>query len=197
MNIEYFNEYIKNKNMGIKTKTKEYVHKFIQSFENYHEKELWTMEYLPTLQHNHNKRIRNELFEALIFPVLLNGYNNKNISVMIWLVKLEQNLIQNQKLWKIINYKSSIQIIRECYDLDPNNTEVIDIYLELKIQWIAYSIHEWPSGILIGMNGATAEQCKELVKELPFLYKLDTKNKYKAYIMDYENKLHDYIIRFR
>ena len=100
MNIEYFNEYLKYEEMGLKLKVKEYLTNFINSFEGYNEKVLWTIEYLPKLKFNKNGRIRNELFEEIVFPVLLEGYINKNIKLMLWMVKLNQNLYQNNKLWK-------------------------------------------------------------------------------------------------
>jgi hypothetical protein len=127
VNIEHFNEYLHYENLGIKTKAKECVIKFISSFENYREKELWTLEYLPRLVDNYkqrikenvfnntgfypkleeklNPKIRNEIFEEIIFPVLWNGYKNKDVSLMIWLVKFNQNYYQNKKIWKkwIIN----------------------------------------------------------------------------------------------
>jgi hypothetical protein len=107
MNIDYFNEYLHYENIGIKTKTKEYILKFTNSFENYYEKELWTLEYLPKLEYNSNGRIRNELFEEIVFPVLLNGYKNKNVSLMLWLVKLSQNYYQNHKIWEKLIIKQT------------------------------------------------------------------------------------------
>ena len=220
MNIEYFNEYLKYEQIGIKTKIKEYIQYFINSFDNYTEKELWTFEYLPQLIENskqrdrskmfyysgffpkneineywnHYIRIRNELFEEIIFPVLWNGYKNKDIKSMIWLAKLEQNYVQNKKLWKIMDFKSSMEIIKECYEIDSENIEVIDIYLEKKLDWVDYSIHEWPSGILIGNDGATKEDCKYLLVELiPLINKLDRNKKYTEYIKDYENKIKEYM----
>jgi hypothetical protein len=77
MKIEYFNEYVHYKNIGIKPKAKEFIDKFINSFENYMEKEQWTIEYLSKIEMDSNGRIRNELFEEIIFPVLFNGYNNQ------------------------------------------------------------------------------------------------------------------------
>src|SRR5215469_232955 len=94
MNIEYYSEYLHFKNIGIKPKIKEAITKFIKSFESYSEKEAWTLEYLQKLEYDSNGRIRNELFEEIIFPVLLNGYTEKNVSLMIWLVKLSQNYYQ-------------------------------------------------------------------------------------------------------
>jgi hypothetical protein len=197
MNIDYFNEYLYYKNKGIKPKAKEYILKFINSFENYEEKESWTLENLSKLKQDSNGRLRNELFEEIIFPVLFNGYKNKNVSLMIWLVKLWQNYYQNKRIWEKINYKTCLEIIKECYEIEPNNNDVIDIYLELEISWIAYSKHEWPSGILFGNDGATKEECNIILEEIPLLYKLDRNKKHFEYIKDYENKVREYMDRIR
>ncbi|GMO65553.1 MAG: hypothetical protein Ta2A_13630 [Treponemataceae bacterium] len=196
MNIEYFNEFLQNEKLGIKTKAKEFVNKFIQSFVNYREKELWTIEYLPKLEENGNGRIRNELFEEIIFPVLLNGYNSKNISLMIWLAKLSQNYYQNKRIWMKMNYKSDTKILKECYAIEPNNTEIIDLYLELEINSINFSMHEWPSGILYGNDFATEDECKKLLQEIPFIHKLDRNKKYEKYLNEYENSVKEYMNKY-
>jgi hypothetical protein len=183
MNIDYFNEYLNYTNKGLRIKAKEYINKIIHSFEDYYEKELWTLKYLPKLNNDSNGRIRNELFEEIIFPVLLNGYNNKNINLTVWLVKLSQNYYQNNRIWKKINYKSSLEIIRKCYELEPNNNEIIDLYFKIKIERMDFCIHEYPYGILYGNNFATKEECKILLEEIPFLIKLDRNKKYMGVII--------------
>ena len=193
MNIDYFNEYLNYKNIGLKPKVKELIIKFINSFNNYEEKELWVTEYLSKLELDSNGRLRNELFEEIVFPVLLNGYNNKNIFQMVWLTKLSQNLYQNNKIWQKIDNKTDLEIIKECYEIDPNNNEVIEIYLELEIRGIDFSIHEWPHGILFGNNFATKDECKMILDEISFLYKLDKNKKYFEYIKEYENKVKEYM----
>ena len=193
MNIEYFNEYLKYEEMGLKLKVKEYLTNFINSFEGYNEKVLWTIEYLPKLKFNKNGRIRNELFEEIVFPVLLEGYNNKNIKLMLWMVKLNQNLYQNNKLWKKINNVSSLELIGECYKIEPNDNEIIDLYMEILIEKILFRIHEWPYGILIGNTFAEKDECKKLLEEIPLLNKLDRNKKYSELIMEYEKIINEYI----
>jgi hypothetical protein len=116
---------------------------------------------------------------------------------MIWLVKLWQNYYQNKRIWEKINYKTDLEIIKECYEIEPNNNDVIEIYLELEICGIAYSKHEWPSGILFGSDGATKEECKIILEEIPLLYKLDRNKKHFEYIKDYENKVKEYMDRIK
>jgi hypothetical protein len=198
MDIEFYNEFIEFSHKGIRSKVKECINKFINSFNNFREKELWTIEYLPRLEKTRNGYIRNELFEEIIFPVLLNGYKKKNISLMIWLVKLYDNCYRNRKIWEEINYKSGFDIIKECYEIDEDNDEIIDLYLSIEIKGINYALHEWPCGILIGSNGMTLEDCeKELLEEIPLIKKLDRNRKYTDFINDYESKLKVYIKRLK
>jgi hypothetical protein len=195
MKNNYFNEYLHYENLGMKQKAKEAVADFIHSFNNFEEKETWTKEYLPNLKRNKHSRIRNELFEEILFPVLLHAYENKNVSLMLWLAKTSQNFYQNKKLWEKIDYKTDLEIIKECYEIDSNNNEVIDMYLELEIRGMQYSIHEWPTGILNGNNFAAKDECKMILKEIPFFHKLDKDNKYFDYIQNYENCVKEYLER--
>jgi hypothetical protein len=195
MKIEYFNEYVHYKHIGIKPKAKEFIDKFINSFENYMEKEQWTKEYLSKLEMDSNGRIRNELFEEIIFPILLNGYNNKNILLMIWLVKLNQNYHQNHKIWEKINYKTEVEIIEECYGLEPDNNDVIDLYLELMINRIDFNMHECPPYILFGNSVAEKDECKILLERIGFINKLDRNKKYFEYLCDCEEKIKEYMER--
>jgi hypothetical protein len=194
MKIEYFNEYLHYKDIGIKSRAKEYIDKFINSFENYMEKEQWTVEYLSKLEMDSNGRIRNELFEEIIFPVLCNGYHDKNILLMIWLVKLNQNYHQNHRIWKKINYKTEIEIIKECYDLEPDNNEVTDLFLELMMNKLDFNMHEWPHYILFGNSVATKEECQILLDRIEFINKLDRNKKYSEYLHDCEDKIKNYLM---
>jgi hypothetical protein len=193
MNTDYFNEYLLYKDKGLKEKAKEAVVNFVNSFETYEEKEAWTLEHLSELPADSNGRIRNEIFEEILFPVLWNGYNNKKVELMVWLAKLYQNCIQNKRVFARMSYKTDYEIISECYDLEPDNTEVIDLYLEIKVRYIAFSIHEYPYGILDGMTWATKESAENMLAEIPFLRKLDRNNRYQDFTDDYEEMLKKYI----
>ncbi|MDR1338785.1 MAG: hypothetical protein LBK58_01840 [Prevotellaceae bacterium] len=193
MNTGYFDEYIHYKNTGIKSKAKELIRKFIDSFENYAEKEQWTVEYLPKLEMDSNGRIRNELFEEIIFPVLLNGYNNRNTFLMIWLAKLKQNYYQNAGVWKKMNYKTEVEIIRECYELEPDNNDVTDLFLEIMIDRMDFNMHELPEGILFGNSFATKDECKILLERIEFMNKLDRNKKYSEYLCDCREKITEYM----
>ena len=197
MKIEHYHDFLHYKNQGLKEKTTGAITKFIDSFENYEEKESWVLEYLPKLETNIYGRIqvRYELFEQIIFPVLLRGYNNKNVELMLWLAKLCVDFYQNEKVWEKINYISKVEIIEECYTLEPDNEAIRKLLLQLKIEEVEYSTHEWPDGILYGHNGATIDECNILLEEIPFINKLDKNKEYQEFIQDYENKVKEYMKR--
>ena len=194
MNIEYFSKYLEYDKNGLKAKRKEYLNKFINSFENNNEKISWTIDYLSNF--DFNKNIRFDLFKEIIFPVLLDGYNNKNIKYMIWLAKIIKNISYDKEVAKKIGYISGLGIIKKCYELDQNNIEVNDLYIELMVRGIIYSLHEWPIGILNGNTFIDKNECKIILKkEIPILKKLDRNKKYNEIIIEYENKLKEYIIK--
>ena len=92
-----------------------------------------------------------------------------------------------------INYVSSLELIRECYKIEPNDNEIIDLYMEILIEKILFRIHEWPYGILIGNTFAEKDECKKLLEEIPLLNKLDRNKKYSELIMEYEKIINEYI----
>ena len=116
---------------------------------------------------------------------------------MIWLAKLCQNFYRNNALWEKINFITEEGIIEECYRLEPENKVVQERFLELKIKGIEYCIHEWPAGILFGHDGATLDECKILLGEIPLINELDRKNEYQEFIKDYEDKINEYMERLK
>ncbi len=197
MKNEKYYEFIELDKKGQKKEAKRILNEFISSFSSFEEKEKWTYDYLPSVETNHHSRIRHELYEKIIFPVLLEGFRKREVKAMHWIVKTRQNLFSAQDLYKEIEYKSPVEIIKECYALEPSNFEINEIYLEMKIDFISYSQHEWPSGILYGMIGATLEECYEVKDELPLVRNLDKDKKYVEYINEYESKLDTYIERLK
>lgn len=197
MEVEKYDKYLTLTEEGLKKQAKILLDEFIGSFSNFEEKAKWTFEFLPGLTKNRGCRIRHELYEKIIFPVLLVGYRNHDINSMLWIAKTINNLFSSRILWEEIGNKTDVEIIEECYRIDPFNEEINETFLELKIRFISYSQHEWPCGILFGMNGASLEECLEMKNELPFIKLLDKEKKYEKYIGDYESKLDVYINRLK
>ena len=182
MNIEYFYKYISYEYNGVKTRPKLFLNKFILSFANYKEKESWTIEYLPLLERYFDNYIPNELFEEIIFPVLSKYIHTKEYKK--YLIKFGKTFYRNKKVWWELGYELRKELIEEFYELEPDNDEIIDVYLEFKIDMIKWALHHWPD-IIVG----TLEECKEMLEEIPFIHKLDRNKIYQEYISDFEIKL--------
>ena len=197
MKIEHYKDFVRYRDQGLKEKATEAITQFIDSFENYEEKELWTIEYLSKRDKYICERteIRYELFEEVLFPVLLKGYNDKDVEFMLWLAKLCQDLYRNEKVWEKINRVTEEEILEECYHLEPDNEVIRKWLLKLKIRGVEYSIHEWPDGILYGHNGATIDECNIMLDELPLIKKLDKNNEHQELIQDFEDKMKEYMGR--
>jgi hypothetical protein len=168
----------------------------MKSFEDNTEKELWTIKYLSELEINQKEPIPNDLFEGIILPVLITGYKNNNVNLMIKLIKLSRNYHQNRNIYKrimeVLNYKHLLEIIKECYSLEPNDKYIQRIYLEELIGELDYCVHEFPY-ILYGNKSATRENCKELLEETKIAKRLDKENKYEKQIIEYENRIKEYM----
>ena len=197
MEIDKYYQYLEFEKKGLKKQAKTLLYKFIDSFSNYEEKRKWTFEFLPFLEKNQHSKIRHELYENIVFPVLLDGYNNHDVISMHWMAKTINNIYSSKILSKKIGDKTDVQIIKECYKIDPLNEEIVKTFLELEIRFISFSQHEWPSAILFGMNGASLEECLYIKNNLNFIRLLDKEKKYSKYINDYELKLDLYINRLK
>ncbi|MDR2906207.1 MAG: hypothetical protein LBU73_09660 [Helicobacteraceae bacterium] len=195
MKIEYFNEYRKWENLGVREKTKAPLNNFIKSFENDAEKISWTMEFLSNLELNNGRYyIRNELFEEIVFPILFNGYKNGDVSLILRLIKLSSNLTANNKLWKKLDYKIRGDLISERYRLDPNNDEVLRLYLYKLEDGIEDCFRDYPDRINYGYyNTAAKDQCDLIMNAIKYMRKVDKNNKYGEFLNTCENKLLEYM----
>jgi hypothetical protein len=189
MEINFFNEYL----ASIKTKNrivaKKYLNKFIKSFKNYAEKEQWTKIYLAEQEQKEYKHIRHELFVEIISPVLLKGYNDRDIQSMIWIIKFNHIFRQHTDLWKKIDQRNSESIIIECYKIDPDNEEIIKLYTEKVLNSVnnyIYWINDYKKNI--------DSRSRALLEDLQFLKQLDRGKKYSELINRSEERINENLL---
>jgi len=192
MNIEYYNAFLEYQEKGLKKKAAECIQAFISSFESEDEIRNWVWSNLEDLVLNRHSRIRHEIFSELVYPVLKRGYLKNDFESTLWLGKLIQNVYQAPALHEELAYITAHQLFRKCYRLNPENQEARALLLKNIIDWLAYCVHEWPSGILYGRDGATLAQCREIREEIEFAITLDENNRYRSFLRDVRNKLIQY-----
>ncbi|GEM_PF-1272154 len=200
MNIQLYENYVKNIELGIKTKAKELLKQFIESFcGNIDEMRQWVWSYLAEYEESRYSSMRHEIFVHMIFPVLLEGYREKDFESTMWLGILMRELVQARSLHEKIDLRSDFSLLEECYKRDSENSKVIDILLHRLVKRLEYCEHEWPSGILNFNAGATLEQCEELRYQKELAVELDKDLKHTEFLrrfgveLDlYESKIRKY-----
>ncbi len=192
MNINHFHKFKEYEEKGLKKKASEAVRGFIDSFENDEEREDWVLDYLSSLKLERHSKIRHEIFAELVYPILKNGYINQDFNSMLWLGKLAQNLYQNRHIHEEMDWVTELFLFKRSLEINPENDESRLLFLSVIVAWLEYSEHEWPSGILYGNDGATPEQCDEILVEVQRVMKLDKEHRYSAFIKQYIKKLNEY-----
>ena len=163
---------------------------FIESFSSLEEKTTWSKWYLENEALGH--KIRHEIYEHVVFPVLLDGYRRSDPWSLLWLARTIQNLYQSKQLWEKIEMKTDYALLKELLVLSPQNEQVESELLSKQLEWFRYSAHEWPAGILYGQDGATANQCIEILEEVCLARKINKDALNEVFLSEFESKVREY-----
>lgn len=116
-------------------------------------------------QLSQQERLRQPIFDQLIYPVLAREIAGGSVAA----IKLLLHLIQYQ-------YRAQNTAIRTTYDvgtlvelglqLVPGDKELLQRRYQGQRRYYEHTIHEVPWGVLWDMNGASADQCDELLESL-------------------------------
>lgn len=166
---------------------------FIASFVDNAEKETWARAFLAT--HDGRGTIRHELYEQVIFPVLLAAYRQNDPWSLRWFAATSQNLYQAKHLWSQVDYKTDFAFLKDLVAIAPNDAQARSALLDRQIDWLRHCVHEWPVGILYGMDGANLSQCDEILAEIESTRNLDADQAYAEFLGDVEAKVREYKVR--
>ena len=112
-------------------------------------------------------KIRQALFSKVIYPVLSKQVDINNVDAIKLMLKLLDVLSGFQKLTGDYRYTYD-QLIEKGLHLQPDDKELLE-NRELTLRgYIGMTLHELPTGVLYETNGATIEECDELLKILDY-----------------------------
>lgn len=194
MNADLYEQFVSLKNLGKKAEAKAALGLFVASFETLVEKRIWVYSFLEAGEYGH--RVRYEIYENLVYPVLLDGYLKGDATSVAWFARTASNLYTIKSLHPLLKHKTDFALFKEAYRLDPNE-RIGTVLLSTLINWFSFSQHEWPAGILYGMDGTDIQQCEDILREIKFARSLDHQRKYEGYLSEFEAKVHEYIERLR
>lgn len=195
MNLNAYAEFVEADRTGKKVAATTAIHAFISSFESINEKRAWVTEFLKTF--SLGDKIRHELYADVVFPVLLQSYRNSDVWSIEWLAATSQNLYRARNLWAQVDFVTEQDLLKRWRTLAPESGQARDSLLKKMIEQFEYSEHEWPAGILHGMNGANIEECREIADAIAEARQLDAEGKYASYLAEFQEKLNVYMQRIR
>jgi hypothetical protein len=193
MNLEDYERFKMLMESGLRSEAAYALQSFIASFSTFEEKMTWSRWFFENEKISH--KIRFELYEQVIFPVLLKGYRERDPWALRWLARTAQNFYQSERLWNQLDGMTDYAILKDLVALCPNDDEARKDLLSCQLDWFRYCIHEWPAGILYGHNGATTEQCQEIIDEIAVARQMDQERLHTEFLADVENKVLHYIRR--
>jgi hypothetical protein len=117
---------------------------------------------------NKQFEIRMPLFRAAIFPALKQAIENRVPGAARSLAALSQHLYRAKDCQSQLppEQQTQIGLLLAALDHDPNDDQSRRKLIDALAWQLDYAIHEIPSGVLYGHDGATIEQCGELQAEL-------------------------------
>lgn len=165
--IETYKQFQELKRSGKKSVARQMADKLIQDY-----KETPDADFIYAICELCDHKIDFIVWKAIVLPEL---------KVRLWsdpkaikaLMQTIQNLYSSTSDWASLDYVTEEQLVYRLLELDPHDAWAKRQRVEQLKNWLQYTVHEWPSGILYGTDGATLEQCDEIIDAVNELRELD------------------------
>jgi hypothetical protein len=123
----------------------------------------WVEDFVARIaDHGESPVVRMPLFERVIFPVLLDGYRRRLPNYARWIAAAHELLRRCQRCWEELGFVSVLELLRRALEDDPNDLQAKQRVASEQAAFLRYALHEIPSGVLYGIDGADREECSEI-----------------------------------
>jgi hypothetical protein len=186
MDERYYDAYLLALSRGLKKDAAEAVSAFVASFGSDEERKAWTLVFLKT--HPFGERIRHEIYEAIVLPVLLEGSGRDDAFSLYWLAGTKQNLRSFEDLYRRLGYPDEIDLLREAFRIAPEREEVRRALLAANIAYISnYVWHdlEWMSRC----GAVRPADCNDMLATISFARMLDANDAFKKILDKMEREV--------
>ncbi len=112
--------------------------------------------------------LREPLFAGIIGPFLVSARQQGEENAERWIVHFHPNFSNMPPSRRLIEvpYLSPMDLLREALQRDPDDARTQDQLIQTLAGHFAYAVHEVPSGVLYGFDGATVAECGEWEADL-------------------------------
>ena len=138
-----------------------------------------------------NHKVNYLLFKKIVYPYLKPRLD-KDPDAIRKLISNIQNLYQDKEIHRELGLITEKDLLRRLISICPNDTRAKNRLIIKLFLWLDYIIHEWPMGILYGQDGATYEECQEILDAVEELRQLDNSDRYRLFTEDVESKVKKY-----
>jgi hypothetical protein len=174
-------EFIAKLASGRKEEARLAIRRFIESFNNLEEREDWTRRFLSTIKPG--TKLRHELYEEVVLPVLMAGYEARDPWSLYWLAQTSKNA---RYFDRRLDLPSSQELLKEAHALDPSSDAIRHDLLRSLLYGFEYMAHEWPTALLYAPDSPWQTQYREILAEIRLARELDTSGKYAGQIAKFE-----------
>ena len=109
--------------------------------------------------------IRHQLFHRVLYPILSIEIDKENIQAIKSFVRLQEYYGNYENLTKD-NRFSVWKLIDKGLKIAPDDNELLILFQKKQKDYFEYTLHELPIGVLYGSDGASIQECKELLNDL-------------------------------
>jgi len=110
--------------------------------------------------------VRFPLFRRALLPALSEGVHQGVPGCARSLAHFESHLVNTKEVALPPNLRSAVGLLRAAVELDPADRLARQRLVERWASYLDYTLHELPAGVLYGHDGATPEQCGQLLELL-------------------------------
>jgi hypothetical protein len=182
-----YEKFLAAQKAGLRNEAKTAICQFVESFAGRAEMQAWTRKFLSTLRPG--ERIRHELYEGVIFPVLLSGHDRLEAWSIYWLAETTDNLFRAPHLFKRLGSPPMQRLFKEAYALAPASPEFRGGLLRDLLRGFHYMGHEWPSGILYDPKRPWETEYLEILQDIELARTLDETGAHTQEIKEFEQKI--------
>ena len=112
--------------------------------------------------------VRMPLFRRVLFPALQSAVSERVPGAARWLAGFAQHIYQCSDLRSqlVDGTLTEHSLLETALEHDPDDEVARRKLLDLLVSRLNYTLHELPTGVLYGQDGATVDQCREMLGEL-------------------------------
>ncbi len=132
-------------------------------------------------EENEDLPLRAPLFERVVLPYLFAQYNSGSAQAAVRLAELRQSGLGSHGAWQRFGDLTDFGLLREAYRRNPSAEWARQPLVRRMLRYLGHTLHEIPAGVLWGMDGASVEQCLELLDFLQELKGLMTEAELENY----------------